>query len=273
VRRLGLRNEGHPARCPRPDGVRKACSLIFALTGTGTLACAHFVIEKTFPRHTPGFAPDAPRPPFGSFELNPGKQVRIRPARMAGTGCLAVRFEDLEKRSMPDICYTYYESPLGNTLLAADDRGLRLISFAAGKRSERPESNWRKDSAPFNETIRQLRAYFAGELRDFHLPLSLIGTDFQLGVWQMLQTIPYGETTSYGQLARRLGNPNASRAVGLANGSNPIPIIVPCHRVIGSNGSLVGYGGGLPNKKALLALESRQRRLPVSEIEVTLTSK
>jgi methylated-DNA-[protein]-cysteine S-methyltransferase len=89
----------------------------------------------------------------------------------------------------------------------------------------------------------------------------------------MLQTIPYGETTSYGQLARRLGNPNASRAVGLANGSNPIPIIVPCHRVIVSNGSLVGYGGGLSNKKALLALESRQRRLPVSEIEVTLTSK
>ena len=174
---------------------------------------------------------------------------------------------------MTDICYTYHESPLGNTLLAADERGLRLISFAAGKRPERPESNWRKDAAPLKETIRQLRAYFAGELRDFHLPLSLIGTDFQLRVWQMLQTIPYGETTSYGQLARRLGNPNASRAVGLANGSNPIPIIVPCHRVIGSNGSLVGYGGGLPNKKALLALESRQRRLPVSEIKLSLTSK
>jgi methylated-DNA-[protein]-cysteine S-methyltransferase len=174
---------------------------------------------------------------------------------------------------MTDIRYTYYESPLGNTLLAADERGLRLISFATGKRPEHPESNWRKDAAPCKETIRQLRAYFAGDLTDFDLPLSLIGTDFQLRVWQMLQTIPYGETTSYGQLARRLGNPNASRAVGLANGSNPIPIIVPCHRVIGSNGSPVGYGGGLPNKKALLALESRQRRLPVSEIELTLTSK
>jgi methylated-DNA-[protein]-cysteine S-methyltransferase len=125
---------------------------------------------------------------------------------------------------------------------------------------------------PFKDTIRQLRAYFAGELTEFDLPLSLIGTDFQLRVWQMLQTIPYGETTSYGHLARRLGNPNASRAVGLANGSNPIPIIVPCHRVIGSNGSLVGYGGGLPNKRPA-APESRQRRLPVSEIEVTLTSK
>jgi methylated-DNA-[protein]-cysteine S-methyltransferase len=174
---------------------------------------------------------------------------------------------------MSDIWYTYYESPLGKTLLAADERGLRLISFAAGKRPKRPESNWRKDVAPFKETIRQLRAYFAGELREFDLRLSLIGTDFQLRVWQMLQTIPYGETTSYGQLARRLGNPNASRAVGLANGSNPIPIVVPCHRVIGSSGSLVGYGGGLSNKKALLALESRQGRLPVSETELTLTGK
>jgi methylated-DNA-[protein]-cysteine S-methyltransferase len=168
---------------------------------------------------------------------------------------------------MSDITYTYYDTPLGTTLLAADERGLRLISFAAGKRPERPGSGWRKDAAPMREAIRQLRAYFAGELREFDLPLSLIGTDFQLRVWRLLQTIPYGDTTSYGQLARRLGNPNASRAVGLANGSNPIPIIVPCHRVIGSNGSLVGYGGGLSNKKVLLALESRQRRLPVSEIE------
>jgi methylated-DNA-[protein]-cysteine S-methyltransferase len=168
---------------------------------------------------------------------------------------------------MSDITYTYYDSPLGRTLLAADERGLRLVSFAAGKRPERPGSDWRKDAAPLQEAIRQLRAYFAGELREFDLPLSLIGTDFQLRVWEMLQTIPYGETTSYGQLARRLGNPNASRAVGLANGSNPIPIVVPCHRVIGNNGSLVGYGGGLSNKKALLALESRQGRLPVSGIE------
>src|SRR5580700_5476278 len=123
---------------------------------------------------------------------------------------------------MSNICYTYYESPLGRTLLAADERGLRLISFAAGKRPERPGSDWRKDAASFQESIRQLRAYFAGELREFALPLSLIGTDFQLRVWRLLQTIPYGDTTSYGQLARRMGNPNASRAVGLANGSNPI---------------------------------------------------
>jgi methylated-DNA-[protein]-cysteine S-methyltransferase len=168
---------------------------------------------------------------------------------------------------MTDIRYTHYETPLGLTLLAADECGLRLISFAEGKRPERPESNWQKDPTPFKEVVLQLRAYFAGELKDFDLRLSLIGTDFQLRVWKMLQTIPYGETTSYGQLAYRLGSPNAARAVGLANGSNPIPIIVPCHRVIGSNGSLIGYGGGLPNKKALLALESRQGRLSVSGIE------
>jgi methylated-DNA-[protein]-cysteine S-methyltransferase len=168
---------------------------------------------------------------------------------------------------MTDIWYTHFESPIGTTLLATDERGLRLISFAEGRRPERPESNWLKDPAPFKEVIRQLRAYFAGELKNFDLRLSLIGTDFQLRVWKMLQTIPYGETTSYGRLACRLGSPNAARAVGLANGSNPIPIIVPCHRVIGSNGSLVGYGGGLPNKKALLALESRQGRLSVSRIE------
>ena len=170
---------------------------------------------------------------------------------------------------MSDIWYTHYESPLGATLLAADERGLRLISFSEGKRPERPESNWQRDPMPFEEVIRQLRAYFAGELKDFDLRLSLIGTEFQLRVWRMLQKIPYGETTSYGQMARELGSPNAARAVGLANGSNPIPIIVPCHRVIGSNGSLVGYGGGLSNKKALLALESRQRVLHVGEMKAS----
>jgi methylated-DNA-[protein]-cysteine S-methyltransferase len=112
------------------------------------------------------------------------------------------------------------------------------------------------------ETIRQLRAYFDGELKNFDLPLSLEGTEFQLRVWKSLCAIPYGETISYGQLAHRIGSPKAARAVGLANGSNPIPIIVPCHRVIGSNGSLVGYGGGLSNKKALLFLEKKHEFLP-----------
>jgi methylated-DNA-[protein]-cysteine S-methyltransferase len=146
-------------------------------------------------------------------------------------------------------------------LLAANERGLRSINFAASKRAERPQTDWREDSVFFSETIRQLRAYFEGELREFDLPLAPEGTEFQMRVWESLRAIPYGETISYGQLAARLGNPKASRAVGLANGSNPIPIIIPCHRVIGSDGSLVGYGGGLENKKILLALESRQRSL------------
>jgi methylated-DNA-[protein]-cysteine S-methyltransferase len=111
------------------------------------------------------------------------------------------------------------------------------------------------------EAVRQLRAYFAGELQAFDLPLAPQGTPFQLAVWKHLCEIPYGETISYGELARRIGNPNASRAVGLANGSNPIPIVIPCHRVIGSNGKLTGYGGGLPIKEKLLGLERRQLRL------------
>jgi len=106
-----------------------------------------------------------------------------------------------------------------------------------------------------------LQAYFRGELKEFDLPLALEGTKFQLRVWNTLRTISYGVTISYLQLAKRIGNPNASRAVGLANGSNPIPIIIPCHRVIGSNGKLTGYGGGLPIKEKLLALEKRQLRL------------
>jgi methylated-DNA-[protein]-cysteine S-methyltransferase len=163
---------------------------------------------------------------------------------------------------MNQISYTHYDTPLGNVLLAADERGLRLISFASGKRPERPQPDWRRDRTPFMETIRQLRAYFARELREFDLPLSLEGTEFQLRVWHNLCAIPYGETISYGQLACRVGNPKAARAVGLANGSNPIPIVVPCHRVIGTNGSLVGYGGGLSNKKALLFLEKQHEFLP-----------
>jgi methylated-DNA-[protein]-cysteine S-methyltransferase len=106
-----------------------------------------------------------------------------------------------------------------------------------------------------------LRSYFASEREDFDLPLAPEGTPFQLEVWRRLSEIPYGETISYGELARRIGNPQASRAVGLANGSNPIPIVIPCHRVIGSNGKLTGYGGGLPIKEKLLALEKKQLRL------------
>ncbi len=138
--------------------------------------------------------------------------------------------------------FTYLQSPIGLLLLAADNEGLREITFP-------------KNGMPPS------RAYFAGELETFDLPLAPGGTPFQQRVWNELCKIPYGETISYGQLAQRIGNPNASRAVGLANGSNPIPIIIPCHRVIGSNGKLTGYGGGLPIKEKLLALERRQLRL------------
>jgi len=151
--------------------------------------------------------------------------------------------------------YTWMESPVGRLLLAGDEKGLRKLLFAGN-----PEPGWREDPAALAEPVRQLRAYFAGELHNFELPLAPEGTPFQLRVWRELCRIPYGQTISYGELARRVGSPKASRAVGLANGANPISIIVPCHRVIGSNGKLTGYGGGLKNKEWLLGLE---RALPL----------
>ena len=162
---------------------------------------------------------------------------------------------------MGAVCYTEIESPVGPLLLAADEAGLRQIRFVKGRRQERIELSWTKDRAPFTGLIQELRAYFAGEIECFAQPLAPEGTDFQLKVWNKLCDIPYGETISYQELASRIGNPQASRAVGLANGSNPIPIVIPCHRVIGSNGKLTGYGGGLPIKQKLLALERGQLRL------------
>jgi len=159
------------------------------------------------------------------------------------------------------ISCTQIESPLGPLLLAADEAGLREIVFVNGRHPGKPKSSWKQNRAPLDEVIRQLQAYFAGELENFNLQLAPEGTPFQLGVWRSLCNIPYGRTISYGELAGRIGNPKASRAVGLANGSNPIPIVIPCHRVIGSNGKLTGYGGGLPIKEKLLALERRQLRL------------
>jgi len=159
------------------------------------------------------------------------------------------------------LAYTTVQSPIGPLLLAGDADGLHFVHFVHGRRPRSARREWVEDAKPFREVSAQLKAYFAGKLRDFSLPLVLNGTEFQLGVWHLLQKIPYGETTTYGKLARELGSPEAARAVGLANGSNPIPIIIPCHRVIGSNGDLTGFGGGLPIKKKLLALESRQKSL------------
>jgi len=162
---------------------------------------------------------------------------------------------------MSAMVYIQIESPLGPLLLVADDAGLRQILFVNGRHPVQPESSWKEAEAPFRETICQLQAYFAGELEKFDLQLAPEGTPFQLSVWRRLCDIPYGATVSYGELANRIGNPKACRAVGLANGSNPIPVVIPCHRVIGSNGKLTGYGGGLPVKEKLLALERRQLRL------------
>ena len=155
---------------------------------------------------------------------------------------------------MTSLRYSILPSPVGDLLLTAADAGLRGIHMADGP--ARPDPAWRRDDARFRSEREQLAAYFARELKDFDVELDLIGTAFQRAVWTALQTIPYGTTAGYGQLAARLGRPTASRAVGAANGRNPVPIIVPCHRVIGANGTLTGYAGGLARKRILLDLES-----------------
>jgi methylated-DNA-[protein]-cysteine S-methyltransferase len=146
-------------------------------------------------------------------------------------------------------------SPVGKLLLAADDEGLTEVAFADGRTTPVVGASWVADDALLREPVRQLQAFFAGDLRDFDLLLKPQGTAFQQRVWKLLREIPFGETISYGELARRAANPAAARAVGLANGSNPIAIIIPCHRVIGSNGKLTGYGGGLDNKRWLIDFE------------------
>lgn len=152
--------------------------------------------------------------------------------------------------------HTVVDSPYEPLTLVAVDGVLSRIHMT-GQRHRPPEETFGEpDPRPFGETVRQLDAYFAGELTEFDLPLHLVGTPFQLRVWAELCRIPYGETRTYGELAEALGNPTASRAVGLANGKNPVGIVVPCHRVVGASGSLTGYGGGLDRKQRLLAFES-----------------
>ncbi|WP_428935780.1 methylated-DNA--[protein]-cysteine S-methyltransferase [Streptomyces sp. ACT015] len=152
--------------------------------------------------------------------------------------------------------HTVMDSPYGALTLVADD-GVLCGLYMTEQRHRPPEENFGpRDDTPFGATEEQLAAYFAGELTEFTVPLRLHGTPFQRTVWEQLLAIPYGETRSYGQLADALGNPQASRAVGLANGKNPVSIIVPCHRVVGASGSLTGYGGGLSRKQQLLDFES-----------------
>lgn len=180
--------------------------------------------------------------------------------------------------------YAWIESPIGRLLVAGDDEGLRLIAFPVRHRATAgseepasigrtgasmhgttglgvspgtgiPDTGWVEDSGRFKDVRAQLDAYFAGRRKDFTVRLAPEGTPFQLRVWAALRGIPYGETISYAELAKRVGNPKAVRAVGAANGRNPLPIVVPCHRVVGADGSLVGFGGGLDVKRALLDLE------------------
>jgi methylated-DNA-[protein]-cysteine S-methyltransferase len=152
--------------------------------------------------------------------------------------------------------HTVIDSPYDRLTLVATDGVLSGLYMTAQRHRPDDSHFGERSTAPFGEAIGQLEAYFAGELTEFDLPLSLHGTVFQRGVWQRLLTIPYGEVRTYGELAAELGSPGSSRAVGLANGKNPVGIIVPCHRVVGSTGKLVGYGGGLDRKQRLLAFES-----------------
>ena len=157
---------------------------------------------------------------------------------------------------MNSLYYSHIDSPVGRLLIAGDDESLRFLSFASGHKAFDPHPEWQPRDAVFVEAKRQLRAYFAGELRSFELPYRLGGTEFQQRVWRALARIPYGETLSYGELARVIGAPSASRAVGAANGNNPLPVILPCHRVIGADGSLTGFGGGVETKAWLLRHEA-----------------
>lgn len=159
------------------------------------------------------------------------------------------------------IYYTYFESPVERLLLTSDGQSLTGLFMIEQKYGPLMSSEWKFDdhAAPFADAKRQLAAYFDGELSRFDLPLSLNGTAFQQRVWEELKSIPYGTTMTYGELAHRIGSRNGSRAVGFANGRNPVSIIVPCHRVIGANGQLTGYGGGIERKQWLLGFERKHK--------------
>lgn len=154
--------------------------------------------------------------------------------------------------------YTYFDSPVGRLLLYGESC-LQGLVFPHGKTPQKIGADWHNDPSGFEPVKNQLDLYFQGRLTCFDLELDMGGTAFQRQVWKQLTKIPYGRTISYGQLAEDIGNPKAFRAVGLANGKNPIPVIVPCHRVIGKNGSLTGFGGGMAVKRFLLDLEHSQR--------------
>lgn len=162
--------------------------------------------------------------------------------------------------------FTTVASPIGELLLTAEGEGLTGLYLPPHEGATAPRADWRRDEAALRTAAEQLDAYWAGERTEFDLPLALRGTAFQRRVWAALVEVPYGATVSYGELARRIGAPGAARAVGLANGRNPVSVVVPCHRVVGADGSLTGYAAGIGRKRHLLALEAdvlaRRRRPP-----------
>lgn len=157
---------------------------------------------------------------------------------------------------MHDTIYTTFDSPLGTLLAVSDGPALTRLDMQGGRRPHAISPSWGADDAAFADLRRQLDEYFAGSRRAFDLELAPQGSPFEQRVWSALLEIPYGETMSYGALAQRIGAPGAARAVGLANGRNPIAVVIPCHRVIGAGGALTGYGGGLQRKRLLLDLEA-----------------
>jgi methylated-DNA-[protein]-cysteine S-methyltransferase len=159
------------------------------------------------------------------------------------------------------LIYTTVDSPIGQLLLLSDGEALRGLYMQEGRKPTTISPRWVSSTAPFADVTAQLEEYFAAARTTFDIPLALAGASFERKVWHALVGIPYGETVSYGEIARRVGQPSAARAVGLANGRNPIAVIVPCHRVIGADGTLTGYGGGLERKRLLLELEQGQARL------------
>ncbi len=165
------------------------------------------------------------------------------------------------------ISYTFLSSPFGKILVAWGDRGLVRVGIR-GEAAEKIERGWRFDPALDCDATRQLREYFDGERRAFDLPRVLEGTAFQLDVWRALERIPFGATASYGEVSAAIGSAKASRAVGMACGANPLPIVIPCHRVIGASGKLVGFGGGVEMKRALLRFEAGMRPRTVGALEL-----
>jgi methylated-DNA-[protein]-cysteine S-methyltransferase len=159
------------------------------------------------------------------------------------------------------VLYTWIETPVGSLLAVRNELGISAIHFEENGRPAEPQPEWERDGDAFADLRQQLTRYFRGQLEQFDLPLAPVGTPFQLEVWEALRAIPYGQTRSYADIARSIGRPKACRAVGAANGANPLPIVVPCHRVVGSDGSLTGFGGGVEVKRALLELESGVRPL------------